>query len=72
MSIPVGGYLNYSFIFTQSDMMNVLKAIKAEGGDGVIIWGSSSSFKNEAQCRAFMDFFERDLVSIIKDFRQLR
>lgn len=53
-------------------MMNILKAIKAEGGDGVIIWGSSSSFKNEAQCRTFMNFFERDLVSIIKDFRQLR
>lgn len=53
-------------------MMNILKVIKSEGGDGVILWGSSSQFKNEAQCRAFREYFQRDLVSIIKDFRKLR
>jgi hyaluronoglucosaminidase len=74
--LPVGGWRvsersNNLFIFTQADMLNILKAIKAEGGDGVIIWGSSSQFKNEAQCRTFKDYFERELLSIIKDFRKL-
>jgi hypothetical protein len=48
-------------------MTNVLKTIKAEGGQGVILWGSSSHFKNESQCRAFKDYYERNIEDIIKD-----
>lgn len=60
------------FISTQSDMMNILKAIKSEGGTGVILWGSSSQFKSESKCREFKEYMERDFVNIIKDFRRLR
>lgn len=61
----------FLYNFFQADMVNILKTIKSEGGDGVILWGSSSQFKNELQCRTFKDFIERDFVNIIKELRYL-
>ncbi|KAG5676364.1 hypothetical protein PVAND_006205 [Polypedilum vanderplanki] len=60
-------YTDISGFMKKADMMNILKTIKSEGGDGVILWGSSSQFKNESQCRAFKDYYERNIVNIIKD-----
>jgi RIO-like serine/threonine protein kinase len=53
-------------------MINILKAVKSEGGTGVILWGSSNQFKSEKNCREFKEYMERDFVNIIKDFRRLR
>lgn len=61
-----------SSISLQDDMMNVLKTIRSEGGDGAILWGSSSQFKTESQCRAFKLYFENDFTRIIQDFRKIR
>lgn len=53
-------------------MANILKTIKSEGGNGIILWGSSSQFKTETQCRAFKSYFENDFSRIIQDFRKIR
>jgi len=57
---------------TQDDMMNVLKTIKAEGGNGVILWGSSSQFKTEAQCRTFQSYFTGNLVPLLNDVKKTK
>ena len=53
-------------------MTNILKTIKSEGGNGVILWGSSSQFKTEAQCRAFQTYFVTDFLRVVEDFRKIR
>lgn len=53
-------------------MMNILKAIKSGGGNGVILWGSSSQFKTESQCRAFKSYIENDFVKIVQDVGKIR
>ncbi|CAG9801227.1 unnamed protein product [Chironomus riparius] len=59
------------FTFCRSDMMNILKTIKSEGGHSVILWGSSSNFKTESQCRAFRDYYDREFISIVKGLKTL-
>lgn len=53
-------------------MMDILKTIKADGGHGVILWGSSSQFKTETQCRAFKSYLESDFYRIVRDVRKIR
>lgn len=52
-------------------MWNLIKTLRAENGNGVIIWGSSSQFKTAAQCRAFKAFYETDLMKVIRDTARL-
>lgn len=52
-------------------MGNLIKTLRAENGNGVIIWGSSSQFKTAAQCRAFKAFYETDLMKVIRDTARL-
>lgn len=53
-------------------MSNILKTIKSEGGHGVILWGSSSQFKTESQCRAFKSYLESEFFRVVQDFRKIR
>jgi Hyaluronidase len=53
-------------------MMNILRTIKSEGGNGVILWGSSSQFKTESQCRAFKSYLETDFFKVVQDVRKIR
>lgn len=59
-------------VILKEDMINILKTVKSEGGNGVIIWGSSSQFKTEVQCQSFKSYFDRDFLQVISDFKKLR
>jgi hypothetical protein len=50
-------------------MLNLIKTIKVEYGNGIIIWGSSSQFKTASQCQAFKSFLENDLSKVIRDLK---
>lgn len=53
-------------------MANILKTIKSEGSDGAILWGSSSQFKTELQCRTFKSYFENEFLKTLQDFRRIQ
>jgi hypothetical protein len=53
-------------------MFNILRTIKSEGGDGVILWGSSSQFKTETQCQTFKSYLESYFFKVVQDFRKIR
>lgn len=53
-------------------MMNILTTIKAQGGNGVVLWGSSSQFKTEAQCKLFKSYFEENFLKVLQDFRKIK
>lgn len=57
-------------LLTESDTIKSFQAMKSEGSNGIILWGSSSDLQTKEKCQEFKEYLQSTLGPAVRSFVQ--